>query len=341
MLPVSPARPDADRPGRAAGGRARAPLEPPVLAWLARALPGDPVTATAPLSGGYSNENLLVTTGRGRYVLRRYPRRPAADAARTCAVEAALAPRLAEAGVPVPELIAADPDGLGGRRAAAAGPLRARGHGPGDDRPGRDRPRGGGRGRGGGRAGPGRDRRGHLRPRRRSSPAPAWSLPLRTSPASLPEFVERCLRAGSAASALSPAEMDRVRALAAAADPLARRVAAARQLVHSDYNGKNLLVLARGGRWSVSAVLDWEFAFSGSPLTDIGNMLRFREDYPPGFDGAFIAGYTGAGGRLPPDWREISEALDLYALADFLTRPPGHRYFGRAVAAIRRRLAPR
>jgi hypothetical protein len=41
----------------------------------------------------------------------------------------------------------------------------------------------------------------------------------------------------------------------------------------------------------------------------------------------------------PPDWREVSEALDLYALADLLTRPPGHRYFGRAVSALRKRLA--
>jgi aminoglycoside phosphotransferase (APT) family kinase protein len=349
VLPVSPARPDPGRPGRpdrpdrlgrAAGGRARAPLEPPVLAWLARALPGDPVTATAPLSGGYSNENLLVTTGRGRYVLRRYPRRAAADAARTCAVEAALAPRLAQAGVPVPELIAADPAG-----SAAGEPLLLARYVPGATVRAAIGPDGTDRAaaaevaaaagralaaigavtfaRGGAFTGPG------------LIPSGA------DLPGSLPEFVETCLRAGSAASALSPGEMDRVRALAAAAGPLARRVASARQLVHSDYNGKNLLVLARGGRWSVSAVLDWEFAFSGSPLTDIGNMLRFREDYPPGFGGAFIAGYQDAGGRLPPDWREISEALDLYALADFLTRPPGHRYFGRAVAAIRRRLAPR
>jgi hypothetical protein len=42
---------------------------------------------------------------------------------------------------------------------------------------------------------------------------------------------------------------------------------------------------------------------------------------------------------MPPGWREISEALDLYALADFLTRPPGHRYFSKAVAVIRERLA--
>jgi Phosphotransferase enzyme family len=154
-------------------------------------------------------------------------------------------------------------------------------------------------------------------------------------PAGLPEFVETCLAAGRASAALSPGEQDRLRALAAAADPLARSVAAARQLVHADYNGKNLLAAARDGRWSVSAVLDWEFAFSGSPLADIGNMLRFRDEQPHGFAAGFIAGYQTGAGPLPPGWREISEALDLYALAEFLTRPPGHRYFGKAVALLK------
>jgi aminoglycoside phosphotransferase (APT) family kinase protein len=111
-----------------------------------------------------------------------------------------------------------------------------------------------------------------------------------------------------------------------------------RRLVHSDYNGKNLLAVARDGLWTVSAVLDWEFAFSGSPLADIGNMLRFDEEQPDGFAAGFIAGYEEAAGPLPPGWREISEALDLYALADFLTRPPGHRYVGKAVTLLKSRI---
>ncbi|MGW2441505.1 hypothetical protein ACWCY1_32940, partial [Streptomyces goshikiensis] len=28
----------------------------------------------------------------------------------------------------------------------------------------------------------------------------------------------------------------------------------------------------RAGQWAVAAVLDWELAFSGSPLFDVGNM---------------------------------------------------------------------
>src|SRR5215472_15601556 len=96
------------------GGQA-AVLEPAVRAWLARELPGQAIVAATLLGGGYSNENILLVTGRGRYVLRRYRRASGPAAARTCAIEAALAARLAGTAVPVPEVIAADPD------AAAAG----------------------------------------------------------------------------------------------------------------------------------------------------------------------------------------------------------------------------
>jgi aminoglycoside phosphotransferase (APT) family kinase protein len=307
------------------------PPSPAAAAWLGRVLPGHRITAAEPLGGGHGNENIRITTDSGRYVLRRYLR---GDAARTCAIEAALAARLASEAVPAAEVIAADPEGT-----AAGEPVLLARYVAGvmiseamARDPGSARELGAAAGRalaaigavtfpsGGAFTGPD------------LVPSPE------RMPASLPEFVEACLRAGHAASALSPAELGRLRALAAAADPLARSVGTARRLVHADYNGKNLLAVGSDGRWSISAVLDWEFAFSGSPLTDIGNMLRFRDEHPRGFADGFIAGYRDAGGKLPERWREISEALDLYALADFLTRPPGHRYFGKAVAALKDRL---
>jgi aminoglycoside phosphotransferase (APT) family kinase protein len=146
-------------------------------------------------------------------------------------------------------------------------------------------------------------------------------------------------RDAAAGDRLSLAEQDGLRELAALAGPLAARAAPGRRLVHCDYNPKNLLAVRQDGRRTVTAVLDWEFAFSGSPLTDIGNMLRPRPAAQAGLAAGFIAGYREAGGRLPADWREISEALDLYALADFLTRPPDHRYRRQAVKLIRARLA--
>jgi aminoglycoside phosphotransferase (APT) family kinase protein len=310
-------------------------VDPAVRAWLEQALPGQQITGTAPLGGGHSNENILVTTGSGSYVLRRYRRGSRAAAARTCAIEAALAARLRAGPVPVPEVIAADPAG-----AAAGEPLLLARHVAGvlvSMALGEDSGQAAGIGRAAGRAlagiGAVTFERGGMFTGPDLVPAPDGM------PASLPEFVEACLRAGNAASALSPDEIDGLRGLAARAGPLAAGTACSRQLVHSDYNGKNLLAVCRGGRWLISAVLDWEFAFSGSPLTDVGNMLRFRERYPPGFTDGFLAGFQDAGGRLPPRWREISEALDLYALADFLTRPPDHPYFAKAVTLIRKRLA--
>jgi hypothetical protein len=53
-----------------------------------------------------------------------------------------------------------------------------------------------------------------------------------------------------------------------------------------------------------------------------------------------VDGFRSGGGDLPVGWQRLSAALDLFALADFLTRPPDHRYFQRGVAALRRRLPP-
>src|SRR5262249_57312779 len=90
------------------GGQA-AVLQPAVRAWLARQLPGQAVVAATLLGGGYSNENILVITGRGRYVLRRYRRGSGPAPAPTCAVGAAPAARPARTARPRPPGIRAAP----------------------------------------------------------------------------------------------------------------------------------------------------------------------------------------------------------------------------------------
>jgi aminoglycoside phosphotransferase (APT) family kinase protein len=311
-------------------------LEPPVLAWVQRALRSERVIAMARLPGGYINENIAITTDSSRYVLRRYQRDTGIDsAARTCAVEIALARRLDGTAVPIAEVIAADASGT-----AAGQPLLlaryvdgvtlkvalAKVDGSTAEEIGRA-------------AGTTLAAIGTVSfPHGGCFTGPDLVPSPEAMPGSLDEFVDRCLQCAHVATVMTEGELVALRVLAARLAPAAASTASARQLVHSDYNGKNLLALERGGRWSISAVLDWEFAFSGSPLTDIGNMLRFRDTYPPGFASAFIAGYREAGGKLPPDWREVSEALDLYALADFLTRPPEHPYSVKAVSLMRERL---
>ena len=90
-------------------------------------------------------------------------------------------------------------------------------------------------------------------------------------------------------------------------------------LVHCDFGNRNILVDCVKGRWQVAAVLDWEFALSGSPLIDVGHFLRYeRQDMPlrePYFSRAFVE----SGGFLPDDWRRISLVLDLTALVECLT----------------------
>jgi aminoglycoside phosphotransferase (APT) family kinase protein len=306
---------------------------PELQRWLGAVLTGQLVTGRARLGGGYRNRNTRLDLDDGEsLVLRQYD---ADDAARICAIEAAVLARLRGA-APVPDVVAADPTGTAAgepvllTRFAAGMPLSAALADP-QARPGDHA----GLGRAAGQAlaaiGTVSFPRGGFFTDGTLQPA-AEDLP-----GDLPEFVNACLAAGPAPAVLSAAELDGLQALARADEPFAARADGGRQLVHSDFNPKNLLAVRADGRWSVSAVLDWEFAFSGSPLHDIGNMLRFEQ--PPGFAAGFADGFRDGGGDLPPDWRPVSAALDLFALADLLTRPAGHPYFGKAVSAVRARLA--
>jgi aminoglycoside phosphotransferase (APT) family kinase protein len=92
-------------------------------------------------------------------------------------------------------------------------------------------------------------------------------------------------------------------------------------LVHSDFKGINILVRQDQADWKVAAVLDWEFAFASSPLYDIGNMLRYDQQYPPVFEQQFIQGFREHGGNLPAEWKKIVKLLDLVSLCEFLDAP--------------------
>jgi aminoglycoside phosphotransferase (APT) family kinase protein len=119
---------------------------------------------------------------------------------------------------------------------------------------------------------------------------------------------------------LTDDERDGLRAvarLAAAAATRSSRIA----LVHADFNSKNLLVdPATGG---VTGVLDWEYAFAGAPLGDVGNLLRFAEDDV--FDRAVAAAYAERAPDVPAGWLDVARALDLYSLIDLASQEaPGN-----------------
>jgi aminoglycoside phosphotransferase (APT) family kinase protein len=91
------------------------------------------------------------------------------------------------------------------------------------------------------------------------------------------------------------------------------------QLCHSDFNQKNFLVRRNpNGRYQLAAVLDWEFAFSGSSVIDIGNLLRFELESPAVESSWFGDAYRAAGGHLDEAWREEALFADLLAQCAFL-----------------------
>ncbi|SMF83929.1 Predicted kinase, aminoglycoside phosphotransferase (APT) family [Paenibacillus uliginis N3/975] len=88
-------------------------------------------------------------------------------------------------------------------------------------------------------------------------------------------------------------------------------------LVHSDFNGLNILMKYGPTGCSVSSVLDWEEAFSWSRHVDIGNMLRYEEDGSI-FEEHFIQAYQEQGAILEDNWKLLSKLEDLVALCDML-----------------------
>jgi fructokinase len=93
-------------------------------------------------------------------------------------------------------------------------------------------------------------------------------------------------------------------------------------LVHGDCNGSNLLFRqGANGAWELAAILDWEFAFSGTPGFDLAHLLRPPLGRHAGFAEAVASSYRDAGGMPPPDWRTVARITDLFAWIDILSRP--------------------
>ncbi|WP_165482711.1 phosphotransferase family protein [Legionella gresilensis] len=96
-------------------------------------------------------------------------------------------------------------------------------------------------------------------------------------------------------------------------------------LVHGDFDPANILVSEENKQWKISGILDWEFAFSGSRLFDIANMLRYAHYMPPSFQSSFLKGLS-LSYTLPKHWQTSVKLLNLLSLLDCLTRSrPNYR----------------
>jgi aminoglycoside phosphotransferase (APT) family kinase protein len=84
------------------------------------------------------------------------------------------------------------------------------------------------------------------------------------------------------------------------------------RLVHGDFNPTNILI----HRGKVSGILDWEFCHSGTPYMDIGNLLR---NTASNYHCKIKQGLEATGMKLPDDWKERAELVDMTSQLEFLT----------------------
>jgi aminoglycoside phosphotransferase (APT) family kinase protein len=287
--------------------RAQAPLDVPldtVRAIFARALPGRALDDVSPIAGGLSNTLYRLRTAglNDTFVLRFYTRDCAA-----CRKEVHLH-RLLRGTVPVPEIIYAEPE------AAPPYAVMRWVDGPTfrEIRQGRDAAAIAQCARSIGQT---------LAHIASSSFPPEIGAPAIHGRDVIPRLVEQFLEAPAARHRLEPEARDGIREYIRRRASRLRDFDAERSLVHSDFGSPNLVMKQPGGRWEVAAVLDWEFAFAGSPLCDIGHILRYERCSAPRMEPPhFSIGFREGGGSLPGDWRDLSRAMDLTALLEFLSR---------------------
>ncbi|HKU96336.1 MAG TPA: phosphotransferase [Vineibacter sp.] len=150
------------------------------------------------------------------------------------------------------------------------------------------------------------------------------AMPIDVGGAGLRQFLRRCLIDGPGGDRLGADLTGAVVAFVDAEAGLLDTWTGPPCLTHADFGGSNILVRPAAQGWALAAVLDWEFAFSGSPFFDLGNLLRPPVGRLPGFAEAVATGYGSEGRALPRRWRDMAALADLIAWADFLARanPP-------------------
>jgi aminoglycoside phosphotransferase (APT) family kinase protein len=150
-------------------------------------------------------------------------------------------------------------------------------------------------------------------------PGPNVTAPLLEGDHPTPRFVDLCLASPNLQAGVPTELRALISGLVWAKAPQLAESDAQTSLVHGDFGKRNVMLRSEPGRWAVAAVLDWEFAVSGSPLIDIGHFLRYEPDSAPILEPFFSRGYQDAGGNLPTDWRQLARVLDLVALCESLT----------------------
>jgi aminoglycoside phosphotransferase (APT) family kinase protein len=104
-------------------------------------------------------------------------------------------------------------------------------------------------------------------------------------------------------------------------------------LCHSDFNPKNLLVDPDTA--IITGLIDWEFAYAGSPHADLGNLLRFCTDQALGGAAIEVVRRTAPGGD-DPELLTRARAADLWAVIQLAGRAGQNPIADAALELVRR-----
>jgi len=100
------------------------------------------------------------------------------------------------------------------------------------------------------------------------------AAPLLEGPDAGPRFVDLCLGHANVQQRMTTRLRDHVSTSVWFFAPQLASLQEEAHLVHGDFGNRNVLVRKVTKKWTVSAVLDWEFAIAGSPLTDVGHPVK-------------------------------------------------------------------
>ena len=135
----------------------------------------------------------------------------------------------------------------------------------------------------------------------------------------MPESIDSYLTSPRLIARTGGALADQIRQLIAGWASRLQLVANERRLVHGDFRKQNILVRPDGNKWTVAAILDWECAFIGSPMFDVGVFLRYERPEQPVAEPGFSRGFLDTGGQLCDGWLELIRVVDLDSLCGSLT----------------------
>jgi len=163
----------------------------------------------------------------------------------------------------------------------------------------------------------------------------AIRTPLASDARAIVGVLERCLFKDGGEERLGVALTQRLWRFVTEHEDMLGAVEHHTMLVHGDFGGLNVIVRMAPDAPEVAALIDWEYAHSGTPLVDLGNMLRRPDrDLAPWFEEELIRGYREEGGILPENWKQVSRIVDFVRLCAFLGSPNAGEVAQQGVRAL-------